>query len=65
MHIPQEQLEEFKTLFKDEYGEELDDKQAYEKGMLVINFVKTINRLIAKQQNQRLLKGDKQNESSI
>lgn len=44
MDIPQKDLEEFKRIFKEDYGEDLSDKEAYHLATKVLGLFRVITR---------------------
>ncbi len=39
MNISPEQLEEFKVIYKNKFGKELSNQEAYDKGLKIIRFL--------------------------
>lgn len=42
MQLSREAIEEFKQIYKEEFGEEISDQEAYEQGSRLINLYKTL-----------------------
>lgn len=60
MHISPKQLEKFKSIYKQEFGIELSDQEAMEKGMRLLLGFKAVYRPISKEQYQRWQKENEQ-----
>jgi len=42
MEISQEELQSFKRMYKEEFGKELSDQEAYEKALKLITLIKAV-----------------------
>ncbi|MBI3591688.1 MAG: hypothetical protein HY094_09975 [Candidatus Melainabacteria bacterium] len=62
MHIPYEQLQQFKNIYKQEFGIELTDEEAYEKEMRLMMGMKAIYSPIIKEKYTRLEREEKELE---
>lgn len=40
--LPKEAIDEFKAIYKKEFGEEISDSEAYEKGLRLIQLIKAV-----------------------
>lgn len=54
MQIPKEHLEEFKKIWKEEFGEEIDDIKALEQSNKLCTLIKTIADYIGKKYDEGL-----------
>jgi hypothetical protein len=46
MQLSKEAIEEFKQIYKEEFGEEISDQEAMEKAVRLINLMRVIYRII-------------------
>lgn len=54
MNIPRKQIKEFQKIFKEQYGEEISDKEAYESAHNLLGFVKTLYDIDLKDRERQL-----------
>jgi len=54
MQLSKQTIEEFKVIYKEEFGEKIDDKKAYELAANLLRLFKIIYRPIPKQRKKKV-----------